>query len=121
MIDTNKLLNDFLRLHSLKSDLLKQIDEKNRNLQTPQVVVTMEDLKNLIRAGLEKKISKVDFSDWVDFIWFSDYYKYEDKDNEAIAEIMNDIEDAEQLTDDKYLDLLTQVNTDILEGKYPRY
>ncbi|MBI4049509.1 MAG: hypothetical protein HY395_01680, partial [Candidatus Doudnabacteria bacterium] len=113
-------LEKYLKLELSKEYLLKSLGGKKYHNSSSLVSVTIEDLKNIINAGLQNKITKSDFSDWIDFVWFSGYYNYEDKDQEMIAQIMNDLEDTEQLSDSGYLDLLSRVNTDISQNKYPK-
>jgi hypothetical protein len=120
MNEIKSALEKYSRLDLSKEELLKQLDQKKHNDAEPFVVVTIDEVKNIIKAGLENRLNKGDFSDWIDFIWFSGYYKYEEENQEMIAQIMNDLEDVEQLSDEEYLNLLDKINTRILQDYYPK-
>lgn len=120
MQDIKIFLEQYLRLELNREDLLKHLGDRKYNDSSDLVCVTIADLMRVIQAALENQLNKKDLSLWIDFIWFSGYYDYRDNDQEAISQIMNDLEDVEQLTDDQYRDLLNRINIDIAQGKYPR-
>lgn len=114
-----ELLEKYLKLELSKDNLLNQIGNKN-NDSSPIVVVTIDDVAYTIDSALKKDITKTDLSDWVNFVWFSGYYSYEDKNQENIAQILNDLEDTDELSDDAYSSLLNRVNSDLKTEKYPK-
>jgi hypothetical protein len=120
MQDNKEVLEKYLRLEINNDELLNSIGEKKRHDSTPLVTVTMDDLRRVVGTVLENRLTKLELSKWVDFVWFSGYYDYEDKNQEAIAQVMNDLEDNEQLSDSEYKNRLSRINTDISQGNYPR-
>lgn len=118
MNDIKKDLEKYLKLEISKEDMLKHSDIKDHNDSLALVSVSLENIKDVISAGISTRVTKYVFSEWVDFIWFSGYYDYEDKNQEAIAQIMNDLEDIDQLSDEEYLNLLKHIKMEILDNKY---
>ena len=78
-----------------------------------KIIVFKEDLENLLTKYKNKAISKSDLLDWVNTVWISELFEYDEKYCDTIADIMNELEEAderEEVLDDhninKYLSSL---------------
>lgn len=61
-----------------------------------KIIVFKEDLENLLTKYKNKVISKSDLLDWVNTVWFSELFTYDEKYCDMIASIMNELEEADE-------------------------
>lgn len=68
-----------------------------------KVKVTAEDVIYVLKKFKEGAIKKNDLLNWVNFIWFSDFYYYEETQENCIADVLTELEQGDE--DEKYLSL----------------
>lgn len=109
----SKYINEFKDLkisldelkQSIPAHLFKQCNDKT--------IVYESDLTNLLMNYKENKISKTDLLNWVNTVWFSELFCYDESHCDSIASIMNELEEADERDDvlsesniDKYLAMM---------------
>lgn len=64
-----------------------------------KTVVSKEDLENLLINYKTGKISKADLLNWVNTVWFSELFCYDELYCDCIASVMNELEEADERDD----------------------
>lgn len=64
-----------------------------------KTVVSKEDLENLLINYKAGKISKITLLNWVNTVWFSELFCYDELHCDCIASIMNELEEADERDD----------------------
>ena len=88
-----KVLNDFLK-NKLDLDSVKKILGVNLHsikVEEP-VIVCSQDVIFLINQYLDKKITLQDVLDWVNVVWFTDLFEYNEVEEDSIASVINELE-----------------------------
>lgn len=87
------ILNDFLKnkinLNQLKKELGN--DLYNVSIKTPKKVCA-KDLIFLINQYVYNKISLQEMIDWVNVVWFTDLFEYNEAEEESIASVISLLE-----------------------------
>ncbi len=71
------------------------IDPHNESLVQ---IIWLKDIFNILHMYLKKKIDIEDLVLWVNTIYFSNYYTYEEKDIERISNIINELEKLDEIS-----------------------
>lgn len=94
----------FRDLRISKSELLDQAPGRSLGFSMDKLVlVKNSNVIFLLDNFRQKKIEIEELIDWVNIIWFSEWYEYFDSHNDCIAAIMNELEvfdEGKELTDD---------------------
>ncbi|MBA2853974.1 barstar family protein [Methanococcus maripaludis] len=95
MIDL-KILEKYLDLEISKDELGELSQGFAPVKYHGSIEVHKEHLIHLLEKYLKKEISDNDFVDWVNFIWFSEWYTYFEEDSDLIASVMNELEEIDE-------------------------
>jgi hypothetical protein len=66
--------------------------KNNYNNDLEPIIVNKEHLIKL----LESNLSDAQILEWVNFIWFSDFYEYNDNESDSIASVMDYLEELDE-------------------------
>jgi hypothetical protein len=92
------LLEQYKKLQLSKETLLKELqtrkDEKVLNDQVVQIYA--RDVINILKQYQQKNVSQQQLIDWVNMIWFSDFYEYADEESDSIASVMDKLEELDE-------------------------
>ena len=106
-MDSKVLLADFLDFKKSKSDLIQFFGEDLLNAAGPSLQVTTKDVITAIDRYLRNEISKNQLLDWVNVLWFTDLFEYNDSEADSIASVMTMLETLDEadvsLTEHDYL------------------
>ena len=106
-MDSKVLLADFLDFKKSKSDLIQFFGEDLLNAAGPSLQVTTKDVIAAIDRYLRNEISKNQLLDWVNVLWFTDLFEYNDSEADSIASVMTILETLDEadvsLTEHDYL------------------
>ena len=106
-MDSKVLLADFLDFKKSKSDLIQFFGEDLLNAAGPSLQVTTKDVIAAIDRYLRNEISKDQLLDWVNVLWFTDLFEYNDNEADSIASVMTVLETLDEadvsLTERDYL------------------
>jgi len=124
MID-KKIVEDFKYMKISRKDMsnLFGVNLMSLSLEEP-VVVDSIDVIEVLRAFREKKISVEELIDWVNIVWFSDLFDYNDEQADSISSVMNRLEELDENKNalsnqdvDTYIEFLKN-NKEVPEYKY---
>lgn len=76
--------------------LKEKVPEKYFKHCDNKVTVYIHDLKELLNAYLKTEISKDTLLDWVNTVWFSELFCYDEAHCDSIACVMNELEEADE-------------------------
>ena len=97
-------LINFLNLNINKKQLQEKLGEDlyNVDIESP-VEVTTKDLIFVIRKYISNEITKDDLVNWVNVVWVTDLFEYNEKEEESISSVMDILEtvDEEDVTIDE--------------------
>ena len=92
-----KILNDFKNMKISKKDLYDSLGD---NLVTliinNPVVIESKDLIKMLHTYKNGDISIEKVLDWVNIIWFTELFDYNEDENDSIASIMNKLEELDE-------------------------
>ena len=119
-MDKEKALVEFKDLKITKQELLPRIGyERFAKPNDVEVEINAYDVIHLLRNFQNGSIDIHRLLDWVNTIWFSDYYDYKDEQCDCIASVMQRLEEIDEngfvLGDDdinRYIQVLMQ-NVDL--------
>ncbi len=114
MENIENILEDFKNLKINKKQLQEKVGEDLFNIKISKpIVVNNKDIIYLLEYYRDEKISLDDLIDWVNVVWFSDLYGYDERYEDSIASIMSILEELDEeghiMTKDdieKYIDAL---------------
>lgn len=89
-------INDFKDLKISLEELKRAVPEEFFKRCTNQTAVYKEDVENLLLSYKNKKISGDALLDWVNTVWFSELFCYDEADADCIASVMNELEEADE-------------------------
>ena len=96
MIELKKL-KDFRNLKISKKELLESIPfNPPKEFRNENIVVCQEHVILLLERYKAGKVSEQDLLDWVNTIWFSDWYDYCDEYCDSIASVMDELEEIDE-------------------------
>ncbi len=86
-------LNLFQHMHIDKAGLQQAIGEDLHNVvcEKPCVVIR-QDVADVLRAFVEKRVSVDALVEWVNVIWFTDLFAFADKDADCIISVFGVLE-----------------------------
>ncbi len=117
---TNEYLLMFKKLELSKSQLVEKLggDFITICVENPEKIYTT-DVINLLSSYRENKITLNQLIDWVNTIWFTELFEYDDNQCDSIASVLNKLEELDEegncLTEsdiDLYIDALSK-NTEV--------
>lgn len=82
-------LIDYLNLN-VDYNIVKGKNNYNNDLEP--IIVNKEHLIKL----LESDLSNIEILEWVNFIWFSDFYDYNDNESDSIASVVDYLEELDE-------------------------
>ena len=83
----------FLKFNISKKQLQDKIGEDLYNVDIDKPIeISANDLVEAITKYLNNEITKDDLVNWVNVVWFTDSFEYNDKESEAIASVMDVLE-----------------------------
>ena len=110
------VINDFKNLKISKMDLYN-VFKKDLHLiflDNP-VIVNTSDVISLLEAYRYDRLTLNDLLEWVNTIWFTDLFEYDDNQCNSIASVMNVLEELDEADNslsqadiDKYISALTK-------------
>jgi len=96
MID-KKTAEDFKYMRINRKDISELFEGNLMSLSLDEpVMVESFDLINVLKAFKEKKISTEELVDWVNIIWFSDLFDYNDDQADSISSVMSKLEELDE-------------------------
>ncbi|KKG08750.1 hypothetical protein [Methanosarcina sp. 2.H.A.1B.4] len=96
MIDLEKITN-FRDLIISNKELFESVPfNPPKEYWNNRVVVCSEHLIHLLEEYKAGKISKRDVLDWVNTIWFSEWYYYCEEYSDSIASVMDELEEIDE-------------------------
>lgn len=87
-MNVNKLLSDFLKFEATRTDLVQEFGDDLLNAVGPVKTVSVNDVVLAIDRYLNCTITKDRLVDWVNTLWFSDLFEYDDEYADSIASVM---------------------------------
>ncbi len=91
-----ELFEQYRDMKISKDQFLNKLDgEQNFNI-TEKVVVSSQHVINLLLALKNGKITIEQLLDWVNTIWFKDWFKYNEEQEDCIASIMSELEELDE-------------------------
>jgi hypothetical protein len=63
---------------------------------TELVMVNKEHVIHMLQLYKQKRITENMLVDWVNVIWFSDYFVYQENEQESIASVMSELEELDE-------------------------
>ncbi len=94
-----KILADYKTLKITNLELHDKLGENLLNVdieEGDQVIVDNKDLIFVLQAVKEGRLSIEDLVYWVNIIWFTELYDYSDEHSDAIAGVMNELEELDE-------------------------
>ncbi len=89
----NKILKKFKNFEIHATELKREIGQNLHNVEIEHPEkVRCNDVITAINKFLQKEISKEVLLDWVNIIWFTDLFEYNKKEEDAIADVMTQLE-----------------------------
>lgn len=89
----NKTLSDFakfnIRPKALRNTLGKDLYHINHVV--PETIFA-KDVKNAIEKHLSGSISKEDLTEWVNIVWFTELFQYNETEEDSIASVITALE-----------------------------
>lgn len=109
-------MNDSLELYRelkiSKQELRQNIGEDLHNVaHEKSCIVNRSDVVNAIRLFKKGKIGKEVLVEWVNVIWFTDLYAFNDEDADSIISVLEILETMDEETTDVSEDDLTEMIT----------
>ena len=94
------VLNAFLDLEATKKDLISTYGEDLYNVDVEPVTVSASHVIFAIDKFIKKEIDVIVLLDWVNVIWFTDLYEYDDNEADSISSVLSVLEtlDEEDVT-----------------------
>ena len=91
-------LSAFKDLQITKKELCNKlgVDNLHESPIDEIIVVYASDVIALLKAYASKKITLEWLLDWVNVVWFTDLFVYAEKENDAIASVMNYLEELDE-------------------------
>jgi hypothetical protein len=96
MCDIVETLEQFRDGKISKKKLLLSLPELHYNPQNITVEVSNNDIVRLLTAYLNNDISEQEILDWVNIIWFSEYYYYREEESDSMASVMSNFEELDE-------------------------
>ena len=87
-MNVNNLLSSFLNFEATRADLVQEFGEDLLNAVGPVKTVSVNDVVSAIDRYLNHTITKIQLVDWVNTLWFTDLFEYDDVYADSIASIM---------------------------------
>lgn len=87
-MNVNNLLSSFLNFEATRADLVQEFGEDLLNAVGPVKTVSANDVVSAIDRYLNRTITEVQLVDWVNTLWFTDLFEYDDVYVDSIASIM---------------------------------
>lgn len=107
-----KWINLYRELKIGKQELQQNIGEDLHNVaHKNSCIVKRSDVVNAIRLFKEGKIGKEVLVEWVNVIWFTDLYTFNDEDADSIISVLEILETMDEETTDVSEDDLTEMIT----------
>lgn len=91
-MNVNNLLSSFLNFESTRADLVQEFGEDLLNAVGPVKTVSANDVVLAIDKYLNHTITKGQLVDWVNTLWFTDLFEYDDVSADSIASVMTILE-----------------------------
>jgi hypothetical protein len=89
MSTRREILDKFAQYRDLKISKDELINTKEfTNFGDNEVLLTRDHVINVLEAFIKGKISEKKVIEWVNVVWWSDWFKCDDKDRDCIANIM---------------------------------
>lgn len=106
MYKESDMINTYLQFANEFKGLKISLEELKQNVPhhffmqcDKKTVVYKEDLENLLINYKTGKISKTVLLNWVNTVWFSELFCYDELYCDCIASIMNELEEADERED----------------------
>lgn len=106
MYKESDMINGYLRFVNEFKGLKISLEELKQNVPqhffmqcNHKTVVSKEDLENLLINYKTGKISKITLLNWVNTVWFSELFCYDELNCDCIASVMNELEEADERDD----------------------
>lgn len=92
-----KLLNDFKEMKIFKKDLcdILGMNLVSLSIDVP-VIIDAIDVINVLNAYKDGNFSKSSLLDWVNTVWFTELFSYNDEHCDSIANVMNKLEELDE-------------------------
>lgn len=99
-MELEKVLTKFKNLEIYKNELtnLFNTDLKATVISKP-IIVYASDVIKLLEFFRSGKITVQELLDWVNTIWFTDLFDYNDSQSDSIASVMNELEEVDENID----------------------
>ena len=91
-----KVLIDFLDFKKSKTDLVQIFGKDLLNATGPTLPVSSKDVITAIDRYLRSEITKNQLVDWVNVLWFTDLFEYNDDEADSIASVMTVLESLDE-------------------------
>ena len=95
-MDTNYLLR-FKELQIFKKDLSDELGGDLLALKVDKpVMIYAKDVINVLNAFRSSTITMAQMLDWVNTVWFTDLFDYEESECDSIASVLDKLEDLDE-------------------------
>ena len=91
-MEIKTVLSDFRDFKKSKADLVHFFGKDLLNATGPTLQVSSKDVIAAIDRYLSGEISKDQLVDWVNVLWFTDLFEYNDDEADSIASVMTVLE-----------------------------
>lgn len=91
-----KYIEDYKNLKISLQELKNSLPNIFFNHCDSRLTVYTEDVQNLLNSFQSGKIGKPELLNWVNTIWFSDLYVYDELQCDCIASILTELEEADE-------------------------
>ena len=98
-------LEKFRDLELSKEELFQLLPRDRK--KAASVIISSKHVINLLSKYKLGKINKKFLLNWVNVVWFSELFEYEDNECDSIASVMNELEELDEpnhVLDDKKID-----------------
>ncbi len=89
-------LENFRDLKISRAELLNILPKHSIELMNNPVIVEREHIINMLTQYKNGKISKSNLVDWVNIIWFKDFYDCPDEYCDSMASVMDKLEELDE-------------------------
>ena len=105
------ILEEFKNMNITKKELQKEFGQDLYNADAKnQVVISTCDVINAINKYLNHEVTKKRLVEWVNVVWFTDLFTYNEEQEDSISSVMSELEQLDEpeqnLSNDDFIELI---------------